>query len=54
MTMPAYAQKRRAFGPRLSLLEIFVFTLIFLLMAAALFGPLLAPNTVYNSDIVNS
>jgi peptide/nickel transport system permease protein len=52
--MPAYAQKRRAFGPRLSLLEIFVFTLIFLLMAAALFGPLLAPNTVYNSDIVNS
>jgi len=54
MTMPAYAQKRRVFGPRLSPLEIFVFTLIFLLMAAALFGPLLAPNTVYNSDIVNS
>jgi len=54
MTAPAItapASRRRSYY---SPFEIFVFALVALLLLAALFGPLVAPNSVYNSDIANS
>ncbi|CDP51230.1 ABC transporter permease [Paradevosia shaoguanensis] len=54
MTAPAISAP--AARPRLnfSAFEIFVITLVVLLLAIAIFGPLVAPNSVYNSDIANS
>ncbi|KFL27965.1 ABC transporter permease [Paradevosia shaoguanensis] len=54
MTAPAISAP--AARPRLnfSAFEIFVIGLVVLLLAIAIFGPLVAPNSVYNSDIANS
>jgi len=54
MTAPAISAQ--AARPRLnfSAFEIFVIGLVVLLLAIAIFGPLVAPNSVYNSDIANS
>ena len=50
MRLPPTARPRLNF----SAFEIFVITLVVLLLAIAIFGPLVAPNSVYNSDIANS
>ncbi|MBT1159273.1 ABC transporter permease [Aminobacter anthyllidis] len=55
MTAPAIAQPataRRKEG--FSTFEIFVFTLVIALLTIAVFGPFLAPDSIYNSDIANS
>jgi len=50
ITQPATARRKEGF----SAFEIFVFTLVIALLAIAVFGPFLAPDSIYNSDIANS
>lgn len=57
MTAPAIAHAQPATARRkegFSFFEIFVFTLVAVLLAIAVFGPFLAPDSIYNSDIANS
>ncbi|AKR55011.1 ABC transporter permease [Devosia sp. H5989] len=54
MTAPAIAAPAARPGLRLSPFEIFVVALVAFLLAIALFGPLVAPDSVYRSDIANS
>lgn len=54
MSAPAFSAAPTRPRTRLSAFEIFVIGLVSLLLLMAVFGPLLAPNTVYNSDIANS
>ncbi|MCA0275756.1 MAG: ABC transporter permease [Proteobacteria bacterium] len=57
MTAPAIAHAQPATARRkegFSAFEIFVFTLVIALLAIAVFGPFLAPDSIYNSDIANS
>lgn len=50
ITQPATARRKEGF----SAFEIFVFTLVVALLTVAVFGPFLAPDSIYNSDIANS
>lgn len=50
IAQPATARRKEGF----SAFEIFVFTLVIALLAIAVFGPFLAPDSIYNSDIANS
>lgn len=54
MSAPALSVAPARPRTRLSAFEIFVIGLVAFLLLMAVFGPLLAPNTVYNSDIANS
>lgn len=57
MTAPAIAHVQPATARRkegFSAFEIFVFTLVIALLVIAVFGPFLAPDSIYNSDIANS
>ena len=57
MTAPAIAHAQPATARRkegFSAFEIFVFTLVIALLIIAVFGPFLAPDSIYNSDIANS
>lgn len=54
MSAPATSAAPARRRIRFSAFELFVIGLVALLLLLALFGPLLAPNTVYNSDIANS
>ena len=54
MSAPALSAAPSRPHTRLSAFEIVVIGLVALLLLMAVFGPLLAPNTVYNSDIANS
>ncbi|QMV03213.1 ABC transporter permease subunit [Devosia sp. D6-9] len=54
MTAPAISVPTARPRLNFSAFEIFVITLVVLLLAIAIFGPLVAPNSVYNSDIANS
>ncbi|MCX8572749.1 MULTISPECIES: ABC transporter permease [Hyphomicrobiales] len=57
MTAPAIAHVQPATARRkegFSAFEIFVFTLVIALLVVAVFGPFLAPDSIYNSDIANS
>lgn len=57
MTAPAIAHAQPATTRRkegFSAFEIFVFTLVIALLVIAVFGPFLAPDSIYNSDIANS
>lgn len=57
MTAPAIAHAQPATARRkegFSAFEIFVFTLVIALLVIAVFGPFLAPDSIYNSDIANS
>ncbi|CAN7566866.1 ABC transporter permease [Aminobacter sp. LjRoot7] len=57
MTAPAIAHAQPATARRkegFSAFEIFVFTLVIALLAIAVFGPFVAPDSIYNSDIANS
>ncbi|WAX95829.1 ABC transporter permease [Aminobacter sp. NyZ550] len=50
IAQPATTRRKEGF----SAFEIFVFTLVIALLAIAVFGPFLAPDSIYNSDIANS
>lgn len=50
IAQPATARRKEGF----TLFETFVFTLVVALLAIAVFGPLFAPDSIYNSDIANS
>ncbi len=52
ITAPVAAASRKKFN--FSAFEYFVLTLVVLLLAIAIFGPLFAPASVYKSDIGNS
>jgi len=52
VTAPVAAAGRRKMN--LSAFELFVLALVAFLLAVAIFGPLLAPASVYKSDIANS
>ncbi|AWC21176.1 putative D,D-dipeptide transport system permease protein DdpC [Aminobacter sp. MSH1] len=54
MTAPAIAQPAARRKEGFSAFEIFVFSLVVALLAIAIFGPLLAPDSIYSSDIANS
>lgn len=54
MTAPALSVASPRRRTRYSAFEIFVFGLVGFLLLVALFGPLVAPDMVYNSDIANS
>ncbi|BBD35306.1 ABC transporter permease [Aminobacter sp. Y103A] len=50
IAQPATTRRKEGF----SAFEIFVFTLVIALLVIAVFGPFLAPDSIYNSDIANS
>lgn len=54
MTAPAMAAPAVRRRQQYSLFEISVFGLVIALLLIAVFGPLVAPDSVYNSDIANS
>lgn len=54
MTAPALSAAPPRRRVRFSIFEIAVFTLVATLLLTALFGPLVAPDMVFNSDIANS
>lgn len=54
MTAPAIAQPAPRQKDGFSTFEIFVFSLVVALLAVALCGPLVAPDSIYTSDIANS
>jgi peptide/nickel transport system permease protein len=54
MTAPAMAAPAARRRQQYSLFEISVFGLVIALLLIAVFGPLVAPDSVYNSDIANS
>jgi peptide/nickel transport system permease protein len=54
MTAPAAAAPATRRRPGFSIFELFVLSLVGLLLAVAIFGPFFAPGTVYDSDIINS
>ncbi|CAI2931926.1 ABC transporter permease [Aminobacter sp. P9b] len=54
MTAPAIAQPAARRKEGFSAFEIFVFALVVALLSIAVFGPLLAPDSIYSSDIANS
>lgn len=54
MTAPAIAQPAARRKEGFSAFEMFVFALVVALLAIAIFGPFLAPDSIYSSDIANS
>ncbi|MBB6466142.1 ABC transporter permease [Aminobacter carboxidus] len=50
IAQPATSRRKEGF----SAFEIFVFSLVIALLAIAVCGPFLAPDSIYNSDIANS